>query len=156
MLRKVTASFLLCLMMVATATSQTGLAYCLCLKTIFVGDCHCEQVAPLNAPVEAPEEPCCCCEESEQSPCEDEPAEVTACDDCMINLNLQLGEFTTPVEAKISEKQSTATPSFEFPPSVIEIPTTIQLRSSHRPRGPPPDPVVSQVPLFLWHSVFLV
>lgn len=61
MVRKLTALVLLSLMMVVTATSHSGVRYCLCLQTIFVGDCQCDQlVSSGDCSRESTEEGDCC------------------------------------------------------------------------------------------------
>ena len=156
MLRKFTATALFCLMMVITATSQTGLRYCLCLQTVFVGDCDCEDLIPSDSCAKVSPKTSCCCACEEQDLCEEHTAEISLCDDCSVDLTLQLDDFTTAVSLKIEGKLSAATPSFTSPPFQIEIPTSISHRSTNRTRGPPAYLVVSPVPLFIRHSVFLV
>ncbi|MFT6861609.1 MAG: hypothetical protein ACJAVK_000161 [Akkermansiaceae bacterium] len=156
MLRKFTASVLICLMMAVTATSQTGLRYCLCFQTIFVGDCDCEKQIPSDRCAGVSPETSCCCACSEEDHPEEEVAEISLCNNCTVNLTLQLDHFTTAVHSEIMGKLSPATSSFPSPLYQIEIPTSIRHCSTYRTRGPPPYTVVSLVPLFIRHSVFLV
>lgn len=59
MIRQITASILLCLMMVATATSQPGLRYCLCLQEFFITDCECADSCALEETSESHDDELC-------------------------------------------------------------------------------------------------
>jgi len=159
MVLKLTASVLLGLMMVVTATSQAGVRYCLCLQTILIGDCAChELVSPEKRPGKGADAGGCCeCTAKGGSiAVEKQEAENPLGNDCCIKLTVEINDFTTSGGLEFSAKFSPTPVLISSPSSEIGIPAVVRNCSLNQTRGPPRLSVVPSVPLFLRHSVFLV
>lgn len=139
-------------MMVATATSQVGLRYCLCFHTVSAGDCECEELVEAGI----------CPLGNEKSPDlelgqEKKNSSLLSFDDpCSSALSAALGYFLILENPQISGKNSAH--SFALiSPSYQDGPPSPKFNSSvNGTRGSPPYLAISSVPLFLRHSVFLI
>lgn len=156
MVRKLTALFLFSLMMVATATSQAGLRYCLCLETLFVGECECSELVsagdcPRTFTKAGDSCECSGCEISEEP-----TAETSLRNDCLIDLTFQMGDFSGAAGGDGIGKSASVDLGVIFSSYSTEFSAPARCSSSNGTRGPPPCRVVSPVPLFIRHSVFLV
>lgn len=157
MFRKLTATLLLALMMVVTGTSQGGVYYCLCLHTLTVGHCGCEehddspQAAPADIVVDG--DACHCCHEAEPV---EEPRPTLCQQNCNMELHLDLGHFcgtTQPVPA-LDQDLGVGTLSRADRQNVLLTSRPANCLWSSRA---PPDPERPQaVPLYLRNLVFLV
>jgi hypothetical protein len=155
MVRKGTALILLWLMTVVVATSQPGLSYCLCLQTVFVGECECvDLIHEGTCSRVCDEAPCDCCSQ-DSSRHDDVPS--SPCQDCSLQLQLDLDDFVGA--------DSIPTPSHEgfelmsCPVQLREVDIVSSLKNSiHGIRGSPP-PIAGLIPsisLRVRYSVFLV
>jgi hypothetical protein len=154
MYRKLTALFLICLMAVASATSQAGLRYCLCLHTVFVGDCGCSELVSVGNCPRASADSCGCsgCSQNEEV-----AAEISLCNDCSVDLSLKLDDYTSAEGKQLISKSSFASLGFVSPSNATGFLVPARRISVHGTRGsPPPFLAVSSVPLFVRHSVFLI
>lgn len=154
MIRKVTAICLLFLMMVAAATSQAGLRYCLCLEEIYVADCNCcFELANTNSCVS---EACSSCsQEQEKSTLVDS---VCQCDtgDCSIALSLDLDDYFNP---SVNYSSSDKGDNYSSPQSsgLVVKPYSKSVRAENGKRGPPVEqPFPEPEPVRIRHSVFLI
>lgn len=152
MIRKLTASALLWLMMVVTATSQPGFSYCLCLKTFFAGQCECVSIVGAeNCPRTASATICEC-----ESACYSQEVVFTSSGDCAVDLFVPQEGFFGSLNTVAPERSDLAiTPGYVSQDEDSLIPS---LRARvHGIRGSPPRQVVDlSVPLRLRYSVFLV
>lgn len=155
MVRKLTATFLFFLMMVASAT-QAGLRYCLCLETIFVSDCECSELVSAGDCSGASTKTSDSCECSRCEQIGETTAEASLCDDCSIDLRLQIDDYTGAAGAEGTGKSASVDVGVIFSSYSADIPATVRKGSIYGTRGPPPYKVVPSVPLFIRHSVFLV
>jgi len=152
MLRKFTASVLLLLTMAVTATAQPGLNWCLCLHTVFVGECECEELALTGeCSIQNTGASCDCNSVSTR-----ESTELGPCDDCSIDLSFEIDDFLSGAFGEILSKPSNLDFHPSLPPHVADVLASVSLSEANATRGPPPFLVVSPVPLFIRHSVFLV
>lgn len=154
MFRKFGAVFLFLLMVVAVATAQRGLRYCLCLDELFVGGCECaslvdSSVCPNSCSCD-PED--CCSDESKEDGFEFSENSPT----CFIDLFWDLGQYS----GASSETPNLSSSIGSVGPSFFTEPFQLNLQSrqvSNGVRGPPDPPAVDySVPIFIRHSVFLV
>jgi hypothetical protein len=151
---KLTAFFLICLMGVASATSQAGLRYCLCLQTVFVGDCGCSELVSAGSCTRASADSCGCsgCAKNEKA-----AAEMSLSKDCSVDLSLKLDDFISAKGKQLISKSFSVRLGFVSPSNTPDFLVPARRISVHGTRGsPPPFLGVSSVPLFLRHSVFLI
>lgn len=155
MVRKFTALVLFWLMTVVVATSQPGLSYCLCLKTVFVGGCECVELVREGTCSRSGDEGPCDCSSHDTAEIDEELPSL--CQDCSLDLRLELDDFVGV--------DSVRTPSHEgfelvpLPNEAEEINIVFSLKSSiHGIRGSPPPVagLIPSVPLRVRYSVFLV
>jgi hypothetical protein len=144
MLQKVTASILLWLMAMVVSMAQPGLRYCSCLEEIFFGEC---------------------CFETEL---DDGAVDVLvpqtlgkigeiASSDCSKDLYIAVEHSPANVAQEVRDKVDDVLPPPLSGPPETELPLLFRRVATNATRGPPPaSPVVSTVPLYLRHSVFLV
>ncbi|MGJ8677065.1 MAG: hypothetical protein ACSHX0_06085 [Akkermansiaceae bacterium] len=155
MLRKVTASVLLLLMTMVVATSQPGLHYCLCLKTIFFNSCECVDLIETGdcSQIKGTDELSFPCHTSNDR----EEAFKISLDNCSLDLVLNLDDFIeSNFDGVVKGKVGVDSP---IPLLFVEEANFIpSLRSRiHGIRGSPPHLVESSsVPLRVRYSVFLV
>jgi len=151
MIHQLTALILSCLMLVVSATSQVGLHFCQCEKTVFMGDCPCDEIPKVDEVT-----PCSCCESCESGD-ESVPETPNPCDDCDLTIDLefddcipQLGnDYKIASEQLLTSFQSySADESFSLQASEV---TPLEIRG-----GPPPNLLRATTPLFLRHSEFLI
>lgn len=152
MIRKLTATVLFCLMMVATATSQAGLRYCLCFHTVSAGDCECEELVEAGI----------CPLGNEKSPDlglgqEKKDSSLLSYEDpCSSALSAVLGEYLQLQNPQILAKNSAPTLTYISSGYQDDLPSPKLNSSVNGTRGSPPYLAISSVPLFLRHSVFLI
>jgi len=154
MFQKFCAVLLFLLMVVAVATTQRGLRYCLCLDDLFVGGCECASLVDSSIcpnSVSCDSEKCSCGE-----PKEDGSEYSENLSTCFMDLYWDFGQYSGA---------SSETPNFRsligsVGPSFFTEPFQLNPGSrqvSNGVRGPPDTPVVDySVPIFIRHSVFLV
>ncbi len=148
MIQQLTALILSCLMLVVSATSQVGLRFCLCEKTMFMSECPCEE-AP-NVDVASS----CSCSES----CDDPVTETEyPCDDCDLTIVLEFDECVPQwgSDFKVSS-EILDLPFQSFVLSEILSPKANEILLLEVSRGPPPGLLRASTPLYLRHSVFLI
>lgn len=158
MFRKLTALFLLGLMMSVSATAQGKLSYCLCLHVLSIGGCPCEVPTDLVPNGEdftyAGDCPHCeCCEEEEAGETFSIPA---AGQDCTI-------EFALEVDPYVWSPHQIATglnagSDDDLAGSLLDeliVLSVVDERPSSM-RAPPDARLPRPVPLFLWHRILLI
>ena len=119
MIRKIIALVLLCLMMVATATSQPGLRYCLCLNEFFVTDCECAESCSFEEISESHDDACCsdhCDVVSQEESSESSPV-FDAHSDCSRDIHFESSsfvEFSNQVRSGTHDSRSKEISSVDF------------------------------------------
>lgn len=154
MLQKLTATLLLFLMMAASATSQAGVKYCLCFQSVFVDACPCVQISHSDHDCEDEDEDFCSdCGNHQQ----ENPTKTFQCLDCVVDLSIKIGNYTTPSSEDPSSKKSPSyNPISQSPDPEGNQSSPVDNRA-HEARGsPPPQLAVRPLPLFIRHSTFLV
>lgn len=155
MVRKGTTLIMFWLMTVVVATSQPGLNYCLCLETIFVGECECIDLVNEGTCSRASDEGPCDCSSQDSTEIREEI--FTPCQDCILSLRLELDDFVG-----VDSIQTPSHEGFELVPlpnKAGEIDIAFSLKNSiHGIRGSPPavTGLVPSVSLRVRYSVFLV
>lgn len=154
MFPRFTGALLLGLFALALSLSQAGLKYCVCIEEFFVGACACPSGVVVEAGPrdggDSVEQGHCCSESISE-----EIASKSCPVDCDAELDLNLGEFTSPtlVELRIDsedpEKElATASNSSSF--SGVKK-ASVSGNAVTESSAPPPREA-----LYLRHSVFLV
>lgn len=148
MIHKLTALILSCLMLVVSATSQVGLQFCLCEKTVFMGECPCDETSEVQAVAE-----CSCCELHDDST----PEIPVPCDDCVVTIELKFDAFVPQPASdfKISNELTM------LPHQAFIKEDTYNLHNSEVMEievsgSPPPHLHCSSRPLYVRHSAFLI
>lgn len=154
MFQKFCAVLLFLLMVVAVATTQRGLRYCLCLDELFVGGCECASLVDSSTCPNALscDSGSCCSGESKEDGSEYSENLST----CFIDLYWDFGLYsgTSSETPNFRSLIGSADPSFFTEPFQLN-PQSRQV--SNGVRGPPDPPAVDcSVPIFIRHSVFLV
>jgi hypothetical protein len=154
MFQKFCAVLLFLLMVVAVATTQRGLRYCLCLDELFVGGCECASLVDSSTCPNALscDSGSCCSSESKEDGSEYSENLST----CFIDLYWDLGQYSgaSSETPKTSSSIGSVGLSFFAEPFQLD-PQSRQV--SNGVRGPPDPPAVDySVPIFIRHSVFLV
>lgn len=144
MIRKLTGLFLLCVMTTVLALEHPALKYCLCEEEFLIDDCVCPAELVVNV------DTCC----GEQAAPECKTHGVT--DDCIVSLEMDLGDFVHLSEFKLSERSD-----YEVFIPVLNFAEDFMLSEwllADLPdiRGSPEPPPPSVVPLYVRHSVYLI
>lgn len=151
MTRRLIALALLLLMTVVVATSQPGLRYCLCFGTASFGSCECVSESQSN------DDGATCGSASCPCPAETEEAFLQSCENCSVEIFINLDEFADVTVRDATEKSVPL-----HVPSVSgvcdsNILSPIRRAGFHEARGSPPSVVeLTSVPLRVRYSVFLV
>lgn len=153
MFRTFTALVMLWLMLVGVATSQPGLSYCLCMQKVFAGECECLDIIPEGTCSRVSNEGSYDC--SSQDTSELDESSPNRCQDCSLNLSIELDGF---VGVPIQPHSRDGADSMTSPRQFGEIDAAFLLRSSiYGIRGSPPFVgLIPSVPLHVRYSVFLV
>lgn len=117
------------------AVKHLALGFCLCNEEIFVAECPCSCFAEPAAP------PCCC--EEEEAPAE------APCDDCIVAISLDAGDFLWSADAFDPAQQDGTDLSPAITPFLATLHADQCARFSAPIRGSPP----SGPPLFLRTTV---
>lgn len=142
MLRKITALVLVTLIVMTSFMSELGLRYCLCLDKVFVGQCECLDVTVPDNCSSFNETPDAC-----TPSCSHGCSEATSTEDCIVDLAFNLDNCVPSDIAyqyiALNSRTTIPTPTYRRPPNGT--------------RGSPPTLlVVSSVPIYVRHLVFLV
>lgn len=122
--------------------SQSGLRYCLCLEKVFAGECECLEMVVFDE-----------CSFSKE---ELEPCAPSCADDCSVKISTEDCTVDFIFDIDVSVPSDVDGQSLVLQ-SVINIPTPSYHRSTNEIRGSPPALlVVSSVPIYVRHLVFLV
>ncbi len=148
MIHQLTALILSCLMLVVSATSQVGLHFCQCEKTVFMGDCPCDEI-----PEKEVASACSCCESDDVT----EREIPNPCDDCDLIIELELDDCVTQwgSDYKVSSEHSLIPVQAFIAQGGIGLQSgevnLLEIRG-----GPPPSLLSCSSPLYLRYSVFLI
>lgn len=149
--RGLIAFALLMLMTVVVATSQPGLRYCLCFETAFFGNCECVSGVHCAGGEVACDSHACACQAGAGE------AALKSCEDCSIDLSIDLGDFADVTARGAGEKS--------LPPLLVSL--SMDRESNLSPRSqsvefvlahgsPPPLAECRSMPLHVRFAVFLV
>jgi len=163
MVRKITALVLFCLMMVATATSQPGLRYCLCLNEFFITDCECADSCALEEIPESHDNESCTdhCDMVSQEASSENSSVLHAHSDCSRDIHFESNDFVesnNQVRSGTRDNHSKEI-SFSSVDLFSEESLACFLQSSiHGTRGSPSKVGINlpSLPLYKRFSVFLV
>lgn len=147
MVRKLTGSLLLCLMMVMTITSQAGVMYCLCLETVSLGKCSCDTPTEKSEPTTCSDH---CCDEGEAL-----SGDVAEDCGCTVELELDIDDFVLIDVTDRSEQRAAADADLSAGDRSVISPSAA-FASSIASRAPPCVPISASVPIYLQHSVFRI
>lgn len=158
MLHKFTALILSCLMLVLATTSQVGLSFCLCEKTMFVGDCPCAPSSTKSSNDHQTNQ-CSsgCCTKEIKHLTTTQAADTPPCNNCIVSLDWKLDQCTPQLSLDFkTSPESQLNPTFLIGATeTAPLPNTslqaIEIRGS-----PPPLATSPTVPLYIRHSVFLI
>ena len=154
MIRKITALCLFFVMLVVTATSKSGLRYCLCLEEIYAGDCNC-CLDFVNAST-CISEACTSCSQEEEKSLAVNSSSLCDGTDCSVALSFDLGDYFNP-SVNYSLSDSSEHRSSLQSPGLVVNPYSKSIRVANGKRGPPIEFTIPEaVPLRIRHSVFLI